>query len=460
MTSLSIRDLLEAAPPLEGVEAEGWLRTVRKGKDLLFFEVSDGSSMDNLQVVAEGRLGNFHELSGLNTGAAVRVRGTLVSSPAKGQRVELQARKIDIVGPVEGDYPLQKKRHSFEYLRTIAHLRPRSRTFGAVFRVRHALQMAVHRFFDARGFIQVHTPLITTSDCEGAGEMFRVTTLDASEPPMKGGAVDFGKDFFGRETALTVSGQLEAEVFALAFKKVYTFGPTFRAENSNTSRHASEFWMVEPEMAFCDLAGDADMAEDFFRSIIIDVLERCPGEMTFFDQWIEKGLLGRLQKLVTSPFERITYTEAIERLGKAGKKFAFPVEWGIDLQSEHERYLTDELLHRPVFIIDYPREIKPFYMRLNDDGRTAAAMDLLVPQVGEIMGGSAREERVDVLREQMGRFGIRENDYRWYIDLRRYGGVPHAGFGLGFERALMYITGMKNIRDVIPFARTPGSADF
>jgi asparaginyl-tRNA synthetase len=374
--------------------------------------------------------------------------------------VELQAQSVEIAGPVDTDYPLQKKRHSFEFLRTIAHLRPRARTFGAVFRVRHALQMAIHRFFDSRGFIQVHTPIVTASDCEGAGQMFRVTTLDADDPPMLDGAVDFSRDFFGRETSLTVSGQLEAEVFALAFKKVYTFGPTFRAENSNTSRHAAEFWMVEPEMAFCNLEGDMKVAEDFIRSIIADVISRCPEEMDFFDRWVEKGLRARLESLVRSPFEVMTYTEAVERLSRSGRTFEYPLRWGMDLQSEHERCLTEELLQRPVFVIDYPRDVKSFYMRLNDDGRTVAAMDLLVPHVGEIIGGSQREERHDVLLDQMSHFDLPAESYRWYLDLRRFGGVAHAGFGLGFERALMQVTGMKNIRDVIPFARTPGSAEY
>jgi asparaginyl-tRNA synthetase len=393
-------------------------------------------------------------------GAAVRITGELVASPAKGQRVELKADRIELVGDVASDYPLQKKRHSFEFLRTISHLRPRARTFGAVFRARHALQMAIHRFFDERGFIQVHAPIITGSDAEGAGQMFRVTCLDPKAPPLADGAVDFSKDFFGKPTSLTVSGQLEAEVFALAFRNVYTFGPTFRAENSNTSRHAAEFWMIEPEMAFCDLRGDMALAEEFIRSIVRAVLERCPEEVDFFDELIEKGLRAKLEALVGASFEAMTYTEAIERLQKAGRSFEFPVHWGADLQSEHERYLTEEVVGRPLFLVDYPKEIKAFYMRANDDGKTVAAMDLLVPHVGEIIGGSQREERLDVLVAQMERFGLEKEDYWWYLDLRRYGGVPHAGFGLGFDRAVMYVTGMQNIRDVIPFARTPGTAEF
>jgi asparaginyl-tRNA synthetase len=457
----TIKEILAQDPPGDGVLAEGWVRTSRSGKGVSFLELNDGSCLANLQVVADPSLANYEEVAKLISGVALRVTGALVESPAKGQRVELKAEAIDIIGAAEKDYPLQKKRHSFEFLRTIAHLRPRARTFGAVFRVRHALQMAVHNFFDERGFIQVHTPIITASDCEGAGEMFRVTCFDPREKaPDKDGDVDFTQDFFGRETSLTVSGQLEAEVFALAFKKVYTFGPTFRAEDSNTSRHASEFWMIEPEMAFCDLTGDMAVAEDFVRSIVTQVLERCPADIDFFNQWVEKGLRDKLESLVSSPFEVITYTEAVEKLKKAKRDFEFPVAWGLDLQSEHERYLTEELIGRPTFVTDYPKEIKAFYMRANDDGKTVAAMDLLVPQVGEIIGGSQREERLDVLKAQMKTVGLDEKDYWWYLDLRRYGGVPHAGFGLGFERALMYVTGMQNIRDVIPFARTPGTAAF
>jgi asparaginyl-tRNA synthetase len=460
MTGETVARLLAADVPREDVVVEGWVITARQGKGVAFFQVSDGSSMDGLQVVVGEEADCFGHLSGVTTGAAVRATGKLVESPAKGQRVELQAADLKMVGPVAEGYPLQKKRHSFEFLRTIAHLRPRSRTFGAVFRVRHALQRAIHRFFDDRGFIQVHTPIITASDCEGAGNMFRVTALDAAAPPIEGGVVDFSRDFFGRETSLTVSGQLEAEVFALAFKNVYTFGPTFRAENSNTSRHAAEFWMVEPEMAFCDLKGDIETAKAFIRFIVKDILERCPAEIDFFDKWIEKGLRKRLEDLVSSPFEVMSYTDAVARLKKSGKSFEFPVEWGVDLQSEHERCLTEEILQRPVFVTDYPREIKAFYMRLSDDEKTVAAMDLLVPHVGEIIGGAQREERHDVLLKQMEHFDLEPDNYQWYLDLRRYGGVPHAGFGLGFERALMYVTGMKNIRDVIPFARTPGSVEY
>ena len=456
----SIKKLLASDVPRQAVSAEGWLRTVRVGKSVTFLELNDGSCLDSMQVVAGPEVSNYEDVSHLGPGAAVRVEGDLVESPAKGQRVEMKAVDVRVEGSSEPDYPLQKKRHSFEFLRTISHLRTRSRTFGAVFRVRHALNMAIHRFFDERGFIQVHTPIITASDCEGAGQMFRVTVLDPDNPPKEAGEVDFSKDFFGKETSLTVSGQLEAEAFALAFKNVYTFGPTFRAENSNTTRHASEFWMVEPEMAFCDLRGNVALGEAFMVSIVKEVLERCEDDVDFFDEFIEKGLRARLESLVESKFEVMTYTDAVARLEKAPAKFEFPVKWGADLQTEHERYLTEELVGRPVFVIDYPREIKAFYMRLNDDDKTVAAMDLLVPSVGEIIGGSQREERIDVLKRQIKRFGLPEESYWWYLDLRRFGGTPHAGFGMGFERVLMYVTGMQNIRDVIPFARTPGNAEF
>jgi asparaginyl-tRNA synthetase len=457
----TIKQILASDPPRAGVVAEGWLRTARRGKGVAFLEVGDGSCLTGLQAVVDPGVEGFDEISHLGVGTAVRITGDLVQSPAEGQRVELKATAVEVVGEAGADYPLQKKRHSFEFLRTIAHLRPRARTFGAVFRVRHALQMAIHRFFDERGFIQVHTPIITASDAEGAGQMFRVTCLDAADPPRrKDGGVDFGSDFFGRETSLTVSGQLEAEVFALAFKNVYTFGPTFRAENSNTKRHVAEFWMIEPEMAFCDLRGDLELAEEFVRSIVTYVLERRGDDIDFFDQWIEKGLRAKLEHVAGSEFEVLTYAEAVAALERAPREFEFPIRFGADLQAEHERYLTEELIGRPAFVIDFPIDIKAFYMRVNDDGETVAAMDLLVPGVGEIIGGSQGEERPDVLREQMRRFGLDEAPYWWYLDLRRYGGVPHAGFGLGFERALMYVTGMQNIRDVIPVARTPGNAEF
>ncbi len=456
----TIRQILALDPPQKTVTVEGWVRTARSGKGVAFLEVNDGSCLAGLQLVIDPGVPDFEEIARVGVGAAIRAVGELTESPAKGQRVELKASGVEILGPSQDDYPLQKKRHSFEFLRTISHLRPRARTFGAVFRIRHALQMAIHNFFDSRGFIQVHTPIITGADCEGAGQMFRVSSLELGSPPMKDGAVDYASDFFGEETSLTVSGQLEAEAFALAFKNVYTFGPTFRAENSHTSRHASEFWMIEPEMAFCDLAGDMELAEDFIRSIVKTVLDRCDEDITFLDQWIEKGLRRKLETLTGSKFEILTYTEAIECLGQAKRDFEYPVSWGADLQSEHERYLTEELLGRPAFVIDYPRDIKAFYMRVNDDEKTVAAMDLLVPHVGEIIGGSQREERLDVLENNMKLFDLDPKDYWWYLDLRRYGGVSHSGFGLGFERMLMYVTGMQNIRDVIPFARTPGNAKF
>jgi asparaginyl-tRNA synthetase len=456
----TIRQILALDPPKKNITVEGWVRTSRSGKGVAFMEVNDGSCLAGLQLVIDPGVPDFDEIARVGVGAAVRAVGELTESPAKGQKVELKVSGVEIMGPSQDDYPLQKKRHSFEFLRTISHLRPRARTFGAVFRVRHALQMAIHEFFDSRGFILVHTPIITGADCEGAGQMFRVSSFELENPPMKDGAVDFTRDFFGEETSLTVSGQLEAEAFALAFKNVYTFGPTFRAENSHTSRHASEFWMIEPEMAFCDLAGDMELAEDFIRSIVNTVLDRCDEDITFLDQWIEKGLRAKLETLTGSKFEILTYTEAVECLGQAKRDFEYPVSWGADLQSEHERYLTEELLGRPAFVIDYPREIKAFYMRVNDDGKTVAAMDLLVPHVGEIIGGSQREERLDVLENNMQLFNLDPKDYWWYLDLRRYGGVSHSGFGLGFERMLMYVTGMQNIRDVIPFARTPGNAKF
>jgi asparaginyl-tRNA synthetase len=455
-----ILEILKSDSPAASVVAEGWIQTVRTSGQVTFFEIGDGSTILNLQVVADSGMDGYDALQHIPMGAAVRCTGDLLASPAKGQTWEMHLQKMEVLGGVDSDYPLQKKRHSFEFLRTIAHVRPRARTFQAVFRVRHALQMAVHRFFDERGFIQVHTPIITASDCEGAGQMFRVTTLDMENPPRNDGRIDYAKDFFGREASLTVSGQLEGEIFALAFKNIYTFGPTFRAENSHTARHAAEFWMIEPEMAFCDLAGDRQVAEAFIKSIVTEVLERCSDDIDFFDQWIEKGLREKLESLVRAEFATVPYTEAVSLLEKSGQKFEYPVKWGLDLQSEHERYLTEKLLKKPMFVIDYPRDIKAFYMRLNDDEKTVAAMDLLVPRVGEIIGGSQREERIDVLDSQLRYFNLNPDDYWWYRDLRRFGGVAHAGFGLGFERMLMYVTGMQNIRDVIPFARTPGSAEF
>ena len=387
--------------------------------------------------------------------------GLFVLTPEAKQPFEIKAREVVIEAGSDSDYPLQKKRHSMEFLREIAHLRPRSNTFSAVFRVRSMVAYAIHKFFQEKGFVYVHTPIITASDCEGAGEMFKVTTLDMGDlPKTSDGSVDYSEDFFGKEAGLTVSGQLEAETFALAFRNVYTFGPTFRAENSNTARHASEFWMIEPEMAFAELSDDMDVAEDMIKYIINYVMENAPEEMEFFNKFVDEGLLDRLQNIVSSDFERITYTEAVEMLRKSGEKFQYPVEWGIDLQTEHERYITEKIYKKPVFVTDYPKEIKAFYMRLNDDEKTVAACDLLVPGVGEIIGGSQREERYDVLKARIEEMGMTEEDYWWYMDLRKYGGVKHSGYGLGFERIIMYITGMSNIRDVLPFPRTPKSAEF
>jgi asparaginyl-tRNA synthetase len=422
--------------------------------------LNDGSCLTSLQVVVENDLDGFADICRLATGSAVAVHGVLRPSPAAGQPVELAAERLELIGAADESYPLQKKRHSFEYLRTIAHLRPRTNTFGAVFRVRSSLAHAVHRFFAERGFLYVHTPIITASDCEGAGEMFRVTTLDPLKPPLREEGVDFREDFFGQPTSLTVSGQLEGELFAQAFADIYTFGPTFRAENSNTARHAAEFWMIEPEMAFANLLDDARLAEDFFRYLCRHVLENCTEDMAFFDAQVEKGLQERIRKVADSAFEIMEYGEAVKRLESAPATFQFPVTWGVDLQSEHERYITEKIVGGPVFLINYPKDIKAFYMRQNADNRTVAAMDLLVPKVGEIVGGSQREERLDLLAERMRQTGVDPESLWWYLDTRRWGSTPHAGFGLGFERLIMYLTGMENIRDVIPFPRTPRHADF
>ena len=458
----SVREILALESAGRVVTLRGWVRTARHSKGVSFLEVSDGSCFACLQVVASPELENFEaELRHLQTGCAVSVTGDLVDSPGKGQRFELQARHIEVVGAVAEDYPLQKKRHSFEFLRTLAHLRPRTNTLGAVFRVRNAAAMAVHDFFQERGFVLLHTPIITSLDAEGAGQMFRVSRLDAGEPPRdESGSVDFGRDFFASETFLTVSGQLEAEIAALALTNVYTFGPTFRAENSNTSRHLAEFWMIEPEMAFCELDGNVDLAEDFLKHVFTRVLDRCADDMAFFNERIDKTVLETLNHIVATPFERITYTDAIEILERSGETFEFPVKWGADLQSEHERYLTEKHIGKPVVVTDYPAAIKAFYMYLNDDERTVRAMDVLVPKVGEIIGGSQREHRLDPLKRRMAEQGLDEAPYWWYLDLRRYGTAPHSGFGLGFERIIQFMTGMANIRDVIPFPRVPGSADF
>jgi len=459
-----IVDVLTLVPSpegLEGVVVKGWLRSVRTSKQVVFLDLNDGSNVSGLQVVAGADLSNADEVARLTTGSAIAVTGTLVPSPAKGQTVELRATAVEILGKADADYPLQKKRHGFEFLRTIAHLRNRTNTYGAVFRVRSVLAHAVHCFFQDRGFVYVHTPIITGSDAEGAGEMFRVTTLDLDKPPRTDkGEIDWSQDFFGRATHLTVSGQLNGEAFALGMSDIYTFGPTFRAENSNTSRHAAEFWMIEPEMAFYDLAGNADLAEAFTRHLIRTVLERCPEDMAFFDERIEKGLVERLRQVAEASFERMQYGEAVKRLEASGQKFEFPVFFGANLQAEHERYLTETLVGRPVILTDYPKEIKAFYMRRNDDDRTVAAMDVLVPKVGELIGGSQREERIDVLERTIREGGLPLHEYQWYLETRRYGTAPHAGFGLGFERMVMYATGMQNIRDVVPFPRTPGNCEF
>jgi asparaginyl-tRNA synthetase len=466
MTEHTIADLLVGTLPIGAeVTLEGWVRTRRDSKaGLSFIHLSDGSSMAPFQVIATQDLPNYHEeIVHLTSGCAVRATGVLAESMGKGQSLELQASAVEVLGWVEDPerYPIQPKAHSMEYLREVAHLRPRTNLFGAVTRVRHSMAMAIHRFFDQNGFYWIHTPIITASDAEGAGEMFHVSTLDVANPPCTAeGEVDWGEDFFGRRTSLTVSGQLNVEAYCLAMSRVYTFGPTFRAEKSNTSRHLAEFWMVEPEIAFANLTDNADLAERFLRAIYKDVLEERAAEMEFFDARVQKGVTQRLQDFVDSSFERIEYGEAIAILERAKVKFEFPVHWGVDLQTEHERYLTEQHVGRPVVVMNYPTEIKSFYMRVNDDGRTVAAMDVLAPGIGEIIGGSQREERLDVLERRMADLGLDPEPYQWYLDLRRYGTVPHAGFGLGFERAIQYATGVGNIRDVIPFPRTPGSAEY
>jgi asparaginyl-tRNA synthetase len=444
------------------VVVRGWVRTNRSSNKFGFIELNDGTFFKSVQVVYEAdKISNFEEVAKAPIASAWLVRGTLVLTPEAKQPFEIKAEEVTMEADSAADYPLQKKRHSMEFLREIAHLRPRSNTFSAVFRVRSLVAYAVHKFFQEQDFVYAHTPIITGSDCEGAGEMFRITTLDMDNLPMtEDGKIDYSQDFFGKETSLTVSGQLEAETFAMAFRNVYTFGPTFRAENSNTTRHASEFWMIEPEIAFADLNDNMDLAEAMVKYIINYVCEHAPEEMAFFNSFIDKGLLERLDNIVNSDFGRVTYTEAVDLLLKSGKEFQYPVEWGIDLQTEHERYLTEEVFKKPIFVTDYPKDIKAFYMRLNDDNKTVAACDLLVPGVGEIIGGSQREERLDVLTARMAELGLDEKDYWWYLDLRKYGGVKHAGYGLGFERMIMYLTGMGNIRDVLPFPRTPKTAEF
>ena len=442
------------------VEVAGWVRNNRDSKNFGFLVISDGTFFEPIQVVYSDNLENFSNICKINIGAAVIVKGKLVLTPEAKQPYEIQAESIEIEGDSTPDYPLQKKRHSMEYLRTITHLRPRTNTFQAVFRVRSLCAYAIHKFFQERDFVYVHTPLITGSDCEGAGEMFQVTTMDLSNVPMtEDGKVDFSKDFFNKPTNLTVSGQLNGETYAMAFRNIYTFGPTFRAENSNTTRHAAEFWMIEPEIAFADLEDDMELAEAMIKYIIKYVLENAPEEMQFFNNFVDKGLIERLEHVANSDFGRVTYTEAIELLKKNNDKFEYKVEWGSDLQTEHERYLTEEIFKRPVFVTDYPKEIKAFYMKLNEDGKTVAAMDCLVPGIGEIIGGSQREDNLDLLLKRMNELGLKEEDYGFYLDLRRYGSARHAGFGLGFERAIMYLTGMGNIRDVIPFPRTVNNCE-
>ncbi|MEO1126105.1 MAG: asparagine--tRNA ligase [Cyanobacteria bacterium J06639_16] len=463
MTPQRIKHILKAGQPGDTIAIQGWIRTKRAAKELTFIEVNDGSSMAGLQAIISETLPDYETVvKQLGTGTSVELSGQLVESPGKGQRVELQASQISVFGEADSEtYPLQKKRHSFEFLRTIGHLRSRTNTLGAVFRIRNACATAIHQFFQERDFLWAHTPILTASDAEGAGEMFTVTSLDLNQLPREpDNAVDYRQDFFGKPTYLTVSGQLEAEIMAMAFTNVYTFGPTFRAENSNTSRHLAEFWMIEPEVAFCNLEGNMDLAEAFLKYIFRYVLEHCPEDMEFFNQRIDQSVLATADNIINSEFERITYTDAIALLEKTDQKFEFPVEWGIDLQSEHERYLAENYFQKPVIVTDYPVGIKAFYMRLNDDEKTVAAMDVLAPKVGEIIGGSQREERLDVLERRITEAGLPVEAYWWYLDLRRYGTVPHAGFGLGFERLVQFMTGMTNIRDVIPFPRTPDNVEF
>jgi len=459
----TIYELFNTKETNKNISLCGWVRTKRDSKGgFSFIELNDGSCFNNIQVIADSNLHNYEsEISKLTTGSSIEVDGILTESPASGQAVEVKALSIKVFSIADPEkYPLQKKRHSFEFLRQIAHLRPRTNTFGAVSRVRSALSFAIHNFFKNKGFYYIHTPIITASDCEGAGEMFKVTTLDIANPPKLNGSIDFSEDFFGKPANLTVSGQLEAEIYALALGRVYTFGPTFRAENSNTSRHLAEFWMVEPEIAFCDLKQDADIAEEFLKYIIGYVIDNCPQEMDFFNKFIDKNILSTLSHIIESDFTRVTYTEAMDILNKSGHQFEYPVEWGSNLQAEHERYLAEQHFKKPVILTDFPMSIKPFYMRVNDDGKTVAAMDILFPGIGEIVGGSQREERYDILKQRMTQMELKMDDYWWYLELREFGSVPHAGFGLGFDRLVQFVTAMGNIRDVIPFPRTPKNADF
>nr|WP_330368632.1 asparagine--tRNA ligase [Alkaliphilus metalliredigens] len=463
MKTVSVKEIYRQTEQYAGqsIRVEGWIRTLRASKAFGFIELNDGTFFKNIQIVFDEDLHNFSDVSKFTISSAIIIEGTLEITPGAKQPFEIKATNVELEAHSHKDYPLQKKRHTFEYLRQIAHLRPRSNAFSAVFRVRSIAAFAIHQFFQEKGFVYTHTPIVTGSDAEGAGEMFRVSTLDFKNIPLdEEQQVDFKKDFFGKETSLTVSGQLAAEAYALAFKKVYTFGPTFRAENSNTARHASEFWMIEPEIAFADLQDNMELAEDMLKYMIRYVMEQAPEELEFFNQFVDKGLIDRLNHVANSEFGKVTYTEAVKMLQESGEEFEYPVEWGHDLQTEHERYLTEKVFKKPVFVMDYPKDIKAFYMRMNDDNKTVAAMDLLVPGIGEIIGGSQREERLDVLTDRMKQMGLDEEEYWWYLELRKYGGVKHAGYGLGFERAIMYLTGMANIRDVISYPRTPKSAEF
>ncbi len=453
-------ELLNASAPIDSLLAKGWVRTRRDSKDFSFIELNDGSCLSNIQIIADGALPNYDAIKKIPTGSAISVEGALIASPGSGQNWEIRATKIDMIGHAPDSYPLQKKRHTDEYLRSIAHLRPRTNKYGAMFRMRSQLSYAIHQFFQDRGFWYIHSPILTGADCEGAGEMFNVTTLDLHKVPKKEGRVDYTEDFFGKETKLTVSGQLSAEMLALALGEVYTFGPTFRAENSNTSRHISEFWMVEPEMAFYELSDDMDLAETFVRYLASYTMDKCSEDLALFARFVDQSLMDNLENIASHEFVRLPYSEAIDILEKSGESFEFEVAWGKDLQSEHERYLTERHFERPVIVYNYPKDIKAFYMRLNDDEKTVTALDVLVPRVGEIVGGSQREERLDVLRSRIRETGLTEDDYWWYLDSRRFGSAPHSGFGLGFERFLMLVTGVTNIRDVIPFPRTPKHLEF
>jgi asparaginyl-tRNA synthetase len=457
-----IKELLNLKADNTKTAVKGWIRTSRDSKNIIFIEINDGSCLKNLQLVIEkDKLADTSLIDSLTTGASIKAEGILVSSSGQNQAVELQCTDISVIGPAPADsYPLQKKRHSFEFLREIAHLRPRTNTFGAVARVRSRMSYAIHSFFQSRGFVYVHTPVITASDCEGAGEMFQVTTLPLDKIAAGGKAVDYSRDFFGKKAYLTVSGQLAGETYACALKNIYTFGPTFRAENSNTARHLAEFWMIEPEMAFCDIYGNMDIAEDFLKYVLKDVYENCREDLEFFDKWVQQGVLQTVKEVIEKKFARTTYTEAVDALIKSRAEFEYPVSWGCDLQSEHEKYLTEHIFNGPVIVTGYPKEIKAFYMKENEDGKTVRAMDILVPRLGEIIGGSEREEDLERLTKRITDSGLNPADYWWYLDLRRYGTVPHSGFGLGFERLILYVTGMANIRDVIPYPRTPKSADF